>query len=240
MEERMVNNSDIQTEIKLQSDFHAACRQEAEWWRQKSHCKWLKDGDKNTGFFHKQALARKNFSSMLEIWSHDRVINNFDDIKSEASKHFEHLYTAQPVIENVELLNLVPNAIKNKDNDALKQVITLEEIKKAVDSMEDDRAPGPDGFNANFIKICWDVIKIDLLKIVSKSQRCSKIGGSTNSAFLALIPKEKGVKSFDRFWLISLSNIGYKIITKIMANRLKYILPYLISENQGGFVQDLG
>ena len=76
-----------------------------------------------------------------------------------------------------------------------------------------------------------------MLKMVSKSQRCSKIGGSTNSAFLALIPKEKGAKSFDKFRPISLCNIDYKIITKIMANRLKYILPYLIPENQGGFVK---
>ena len=73
--------------------------------------------------------------------------------------------------------------------------------------------------------------------MVTKSQRCGKIGGSTNSAFLALIPKEKDAKSFDRFRPISLCNIGYKIITKIMAGRLKNILPYLVPENQGGFVK---
>ena len=93
----------------------------------------------------------------------------------------------------------------------------MEEIKEVVDDMEDDRAPGPDGYNANFIKACWGIIKNDLFKMVSKSQRCDKIGGSTNSTFLALIPKEKDANSFDRFWPISLFNIGYKIITKIMA-----------------------
>ena len=113
----------------------------------------------------------------------------------------------------------------------------MEEIKRAVDGMKDDRAPGPDGFNATFVKLCWNIIKKDLIKMVRKSQRCSKIGGSTNSAFLALIPKEKEAKNFDRFRPISLCNIGYKIITKVMASRLKYILPRLIPENQGGFVK---
>ena len=113
----------------------------------------------------------------------------------------------------------------------------MDETKKVVDGMEDDRAPGPDGFNTTFIKICWDVVKKDLFKMISKSQRCTKIGGSTNSAFLALIPKERNAKSFDRFMPISLCNIGYKIITKIMAGRLKNILPYLVPENQGGFVK---
>ena len=73
--------------------------------------------------------------------------------------------------------------------------------------------------------------------MVCKSQRCGKIGGSTNSAFLALIPKEKGTTSFDRFRPMSLCNIRYKIITKIMATRLKHILPFIIPENQGGFVK---
>ena len=73
--------------------------------------------------------------------------------------------------------------------------------------------------------------------MISKSQKCGKIGGSTNSAFLALIPKEKEAKSFDRFRPISLCNIGYKIITKIMASRLKHILPNIIPENQGGFIK---
>ena len=73
--------------------------------------------------------------------------------------------------------------------------------------------------------------------MVIKSQRCDKIGGSTNSVFLALIPKEKDATSFDRLRPISLCNIGYKIIMKIMARRLKNILPYIIPENQGGFTK---
>jgi hypothetical protein len=64
--------------------------------------------------------------------------------------------------------------------------------------------------------------------MIQKSQACNKTGGSTNSTFLALIPKEKGASSFDCFRPISLCNIGYKIITKFMANRLKNILPGII------------
>ena len=56
-------------------------------------------------------------------------------------------------------------------------------------------------------------------------------------AFVTLIPKENDATSFDRFRPIYLCNIGYKIITKIMARRLKNILPYIIPENQGGFIK---
>ena len=73
--------------------------------------------------------------------------------------------------------------------------------------------------------------------MVIKSQAYQKIGGSMNTSFLALIPKEKGANTFDRFRPISLFNIGYKLITKDIANRLKLILSKLITESQGGFIQ---
>ena len=73
--------------------------------------------------------------------------------------------------------------------------------------------------------------------MVKKSQSCAKIGGSINSAFLALIPKEKGASDFSRFRPISLCNTSYKLVTKIIAIRLKKILPVIIPENQGGFIK---
>jgi hypothetical protein len=80
-------------------------------------------------------------------------------------------------------------------------------------------------------------VKKDLHKMVLKSQDCKKVGGNTNSTILALIPKEKGANSFNRFRPISLCKIGYKIISKVIASRLKGLLSDLIPENQGGFVQ---
>ena len=62
-----------------------------------------------------------------------------------------------------------------------------------------------------------------------------KVGGFTNSSFLALVPKESNANSFSRFRPISLCN-SYKIITRILENRIKVLLPEIISENQGGFV----
>jgi len=67
-------------------------------------------------------------------------------------------------------------------------------------------------------------------------QNSYRLGGATNSAFLALIPKEKGASSFDRFRPISLCNVSYKIMAKIITNRLNPFLSSLILSNQGGFL----
>ena len=157
------------------------------------------DGDRNSSYFHKQAATRNNINCVQEIHIQDRIISSHEEIKKEATRHFSGLFKAQPVLDDAELMTLIPNVIKTSENESLTQAITMEEIKRVVDGMKDDRAPRPDGFNGTFVKLCWNIIKNDLIKMVRKSQRCSKIGGSTNSAFLALIPKEKEAKYFDKF-----------------------------------------
>ena len=76
------------------------------------------------------------------------------------------------------------------------------------------------------------------MRILQYVQNSAKNGGNTNSIFLALIPKDVNPTSFARFHPISLCNVSYKIISKIIANRLKPLLPLLISPNQGGFMHD--
>ena len=73
--------------------------------------------------------------------------------------------------------------------------------------------------------------------MIKKFQSKSKVGGSTNSTFLALIRKEVKPSTFDRFRPISLCNASYKILAKILVNRLRPLLEKLISPLQGGFVK---
>ena len=113
----------------------------------------MRAGDRNTSYFHKIAEVRKNYNHMTEIQTTDRLITNYEAIKIEASKHFYDLFTAQPTPEDAKILNLVPRAMKNKDNDNLTKKVTMEEIKKEVAGMEEDSPPGLDDFNATFIKI---------------------------------------------------------------------------------------
>ena len=103
--------------------------------------------------------------------------------------------------------------------------------------MESDKDLGPDGYSNHFFKVCWHIIKSDLLRMVLAFQRKVKLGGCTNSTFLALIPKDVNPSTFDRFRPISLCNSSYKIIAKLLANKFKPLLGKLISPLQGGFVK---
>ena len=67
------------------------------------------------------------------------------------------------------------------------------------------------------------------------TRKKDKIGGATNSSFLSLIPKERNPKSMDKFSPISLCNTSYKILTKILATKMKNLMNHIISDSQWGF-----
>eukprot|EP00253_Pinus_taeda_P030806 PITA_30806 len=215
MEHNPVTQSLLQKEIELQKEVHKSSRDEEEFWRQKSRNLWLKSGDKNTSFFHKHVEARKHFKTVSEIHYQNIVVKDFDGIKRAAYYFFKDLYSApeeNPIDPHSYPMNLIPKCVKKKDNAMLIAPISMDELKEVLDCMEPDKAPGPDGFTV-------------------------RLGGGINSAFLALIPKEKGASDFSRFRPISLCNSSYKLVSKIIANRLKNILPAIIPKNQGGFIK---
>ena len=80
-------------------------------------------------------------------------------------------------------------------------------------------------------------MKLDLVRMISAFLKKAKVGGGTNSTFLALIPKETNPETFDTFRPISLCNASYKILAKVLANKLKPLIGMLISPLSGGFVK---
>ena len=139
---------------------------------------------------------------MKEITHQGNLIKDFEGIKQAAFSHFQDLFsspTAEPLDPFAHPLSLIPNLVQGPDNGHLAAPVTMKELKSALSQMKPDNGPSPDGFIARFFSTCWDIIKYDLLRMVRNSQIHHKLGGSTNSSFLALIPKEIGASSFARF-----------------------------------------
>lgn len=136
-----------------------------------------------------------------------------------------------------EITQAIPQLITPAQNASLLRKISMEEVEEAVHDMPNDKAPGPDGFTINFYKSCWQTIKTEVWEVVEDSRRSGSILKGLNSTFLALIPKEEEARTPEKFRPIALCNVIYKIISKVIANRIKPILPNIISEEQSGFVE---
>jgi hypothetical protein len=243
MESKTVTETLMNQEKEAQQHLQHTLRREEEHWRLKSRSLWIKEGDSNTSFFHKQAQSRRKKNTVTSITSSTgQQIDSFEQVKAEAYRHFNNLYQ-QPIEEatNTEAIGMlanIPEIVSEPENNQLVQEISEEEIAKAIWSLDPDKAPGPDGFPIRFYRSYWDIIKRDLKKMLNYTLHKQKVGGATNSTFLALIPKESNPSNFSRFHPISLCNSSYKILTKIIATRLSPLLTKLISENQSGFLKD--
>ena len=95
----------------------------------------------------------------------------------------------------------------------------------------------PNGFTVNLFHHFWALIKLKVWKIVEYSRVSTRILLAFNATFLTLIPKCEGVDSLDKFKPISLCNVIYKIITQVIVNRLKPLLPGIISLEHSGFFE---
>jgi hypothetical protein len=131
----------------------------------------------------------------------------------------------------------IPSIVTNQHNVSLMHPITLQEVDIVVMQMKEDTTPGPDGFTINFFHACWDILKLDVLDIVEESHNRQWVLPALNATFLTLIPKEENVVIPSKYRPIALCNVIYKIITKVIANRLKPLLPFLISPEKTGYVE---
>jgi len=102
--------------------------------------------------------------------------------------------------------------------------------------MHPEKAPGPEGMIALFYQKFWDIVKNDLTHMVNQFLFEGTMAQGLNDTNICLIPKTTKPNEMTKFRPISLCNVNYKIISKVLCQRLKKVLPQRISETQSTFV----
>ena len=128
-----------------------------------------------------------------------------------------------------ECLNAVNHRISSNMLNILSSEFSVDEVKTALFQMGPTEAPEPDGMNAFFHKKFWHIVSNDVTNAVLDFLNTGILLLELNYAHIVLIPKVKYTEKMLDFRPISLCNVIYKIISKVLANRLKLILPQLIS-----------
>lgn len=100
-----------------------------------------------------------------------------------------------------------------------------------------DISPGPDGFNTNFVKKCWQIIKHHFCNLCIAFHSGSICLESLNGSHITLIPKVDGPSKVSDYRPNSLLNTSIKILTKLLANILQQTIMKLIHQNQSGFIK---
>ncbi|XP_048615720.1 uncharacterized protein LOC106350744 [Brassica napus] len=214
-----------------------ALKAEEMFWKQKSRVFWLREGDRNTKFFHaltKQRRARNKITQLLD--ENGNIIEDEEGLVAIATSYFRQIFESSIPEEIAEALAQVPTTITGAMNDDLTAPVSEWEVKLALFAMHPEKAPGPDGMTALFYQKFWDIVKEDLTLMVNKFLFEGTMANGLNDTNICLIPKISKPNAMTQFRPISLCNVSYKIISKVLCQRLKKVLPGLISETQSAFV----
>lgn len=195
------------------------------------------DADRNTAYFHSQANFHKKrnmisaIKNFLGIWYDSRP-----DIERTLLNHFKDISTTTKPSLNTSILHIFQNCITDADNDSLLQIPYDQEIKDVVFQIKPWASPGNDGFQTGFYQHCWSTVGVEVISMVQHFFTHKFMLKAINHIFQVLIPKILHPQTPSDYRPISLCNVSYKIISKIMANRLKPLLPNLICPTQSAYI----
>ncbi|CAA7042887.1 unnamed protein product [Microthlaspi erraticum] len=224
---------------RLRSELSQAYSEEEAYWKQKSRNNWLQSGDRNTKFFHSVTKTRRIRNNLASIMDDNGALHRGDkNIGSVAEQYFQKLFSSEA--GNTELYEKVfdgfQERVSSEVNRDLTRPVTIPEIEEAVFAIGPHRAPGPDGFSGAFFHQFWGSIKQTIIKEIQLFFECGILDPIHNQTNICLIPKVSPPSSMTDFRPISLCNVSYKIISKILVGRLKRHLSGIISENQATFI----
>ncbi|KAL0448194.1 UNVERIFIED_CONTAM: LINE-1 reverse transcriptase [Sesamum latifolium] len=126
--------------------------------------------------------------------------------------------------------------LSEEDSAALITPVTTAEVKMAFFDVEEDKSPGPDGYSSGFFKAAWPIIGEEVTHAILEFFLNGKLLKQFNVTLLVLIPKVQAPSRVSDFRPISCCNVLYKVITKIIVQRLRPVLDRLISPSQNAFV----
>ncbi|GJW34624.1 putative RNA-directed DNA polymerase, eukaryota, reverse transcriptase zinc-binding domain protein [Tanacetum coccineum] len=132
---------------------------------------------------------------------------------------------------------VMPNMLSSDQSKLLERKITRDEIKRAVWDCGGDRASGPNKFTFKFFTTFWDLLEEDVNRFVQDFFVSGSFPKGCNSSFIALIPKVSNATLVTDFRPISLTGCQYKIIGKILANKLSMVIRSCVSPVQSTFIK---
>ncbi|XP_074313541.1 uncharacterized protein LOC141648720 [Silene latifolia] len=152
---------DVRERKRLVKDITNLIHQEEIFWRQRLRALWLKDGDRNTAYFHRKAGQRKKRNHIAKLIDEEgREYVGFEAVQGAAKGYFERLFKSGSPSNFEPLLEGIAGRVTDRMNGFLRSEYTIVEVEMALNQMHPLKAPGPDDMNgllSNLLAYCWKI-----------------------------------------------------------------------------------
>ena len=230
----------INLQNQLSEEYSLILQMEEEIWAMKARTNWIILGERNTSYFHMLALAWRSKNRITNIQNGDgEWVHDVEEVKGIFTSSFIKLYQTEQIF-----CNITPQwntdwgaKLSLKEARGLSHSPFDEEIWTALKFMKPYKASGVDGLQAGFFQRFWLIVGNSVKREVKEAFTSQKVPEYLNQTLIALIPKQLGPELVSPYRPISLCNTVYKVISKIIVQRLRPLLPSLISPMQTAFLE---
>ncbi|XP_019167296.1 PREDICTED: uncharacterized protein LOC109163029 [Ipomoea nil] len=215
------------------------CREEMQedvYWRQRAKQHWLKDADANTKFYHRYASNRRKKNTLIKIMDNHGDWVEGDSMTGVVLDYFKHIFTSSNPMNGDLIFSNVTPQVSQAQNVLLVRPFEIGEVRDALFEMYPDKAPGPDGMNPGFYHNFWDIVGSDVSNFIVNCLNTCSLPPSLNNTDVVLIPKKDVPEQVSDLRPIALSNIIYRIMAKMITQRMKPLMDSIISESQSAFI----
>ena len=169
----------------------------------------------------------------------DRIVSSENEIIDEVTKYYSKLYANEPIDEKKQecLITNFKKQISEDERERLTQQITLDEIKNAIDNLNKESAPGPDGLTPKLFQTFKEEFSLMFQKMFEHAADGNNLPMAFNQAFIRLLPKSGDLTTLKNWRPISLINTDSKIFSAVIANRMKSSLREIIHPDQCAYLK---
>ena len=210
----------------------------------RAKCRWVEIRERPTKYFFNLEKRNYNKKTISELRLQDETTtNNEIVILHQIETFYKNLYASDGnfLLDeecNLFIRNLEIPTLMDEDCHNLEGPLTYDECRKALETFQNDKAPGEDGFTIEFYKYFFDLLGNDLLATLNEVHANGELSISQRRGIIMLTPREDGsLLELSNWRPITLLNVDFKTAAKVTPKRLEPILPSLIHSDQTGFVK---
>lgn len=212
--------------------------QQEVFWRQRSKQLWLREGDQNSKFFHTATKNRRRMNQINFLYdSQGNKVEWGSGLESTVENYFSNLFTCSDIVWD-QVVSSISRRVSIIQNNTILAEVQENKVKAALFSMDPDKSPAPDGMTPGFYQRCWNIVKVEVVSLVRQFFQTRLVDSHLHATNIALISKKTNPQFMTDIRPISLCNVLYKLISKVLANILKRVVDTIISESQSALYQD--